>query len=492
MRRFFNNLFRDFRTTSSARGGRGAPRRVSLGLESLENRLVPSTASFANGILSITGVAPGHSIGISCNAGNNNEVQVYDEYSADTLVYQGNKQSINTFEVQLSSGNGVGIDDSNGMPFAYNTNVYLTGTGKGNTLTLGGSRTVSGNETYVPGFGPASPAFLSVDNSNIHFDNSITSIIDFLPITGTDDVQTSGANVTLLNKLNNEITGLGPGAGGALLNFWNKPTLELEEYAANATINLDDPGHGPLNGVPDPPEPSPLFVVNMHGAGDTTVIAATPANEVTEVQTIVAPVANPASVLLEANAGPVEVYGNTSTTLRIGQKLSNGLFSTQGIQGNVTVQGVGGLSLLDNGNDTTAQNVTVTEKSVSGTGLFGNDNPTLSYAGVSNLSINSGQLADQYTVEGSGPYVQFSTKISITDSSNTGFRTDVYVGIFADLNLSVVNPTELAAAQLVIHTISSQTVSDPSPMQGVVDVTFADVFTSQISYDGFTPVVVQG
>jgi hypothetical protein len=490
MPRFFDKLFNRTDSGSKTRASGRDPRRISLGLECLENRLVPSTASFSNGLLSITGVAPGDSIGLSCSASNNNEVQVYDQSnSGDTLVFQGNKQSISSINIKLSANNAVGISDNFGMPFAYYTNVSLTGTGPGNSLSLGGSRTVSGNETYVPAYTPTSTALLSLDNSFISFDKTITSVIDFFPITGTDDVQADGTNVTLLNANNNEITGLGPGAGGALLNFWHKPTLQLDDFAANATIHLNDPGHGPLAGVPDPPEPSPVFVVNMHGVGDSTIIAATPANELTEVQTVVAPAASPASVILEANSGPVDVNGNSMTTLRIGNQLSNGLFSTQGIQGNLTVQGVGGVSLLDNGNNKMSQNVTVTEKSVSGTGLFGNSNVVLSYGGVANLSIDSGQLADEYTVEGSGPDAQFSTKISLTDSSNTSFRADVYVGIIADLNLSLFNSPALAVAQLDIHTVSSETVTTPTPMQGVVDVTFAGIFTSQISYNGFTPML---
>ncbi len=493
MQRFFGKLCNRMRPGNKARATSRGPRRVSLGLEALEGRLVPTTSFLYNGSLNIGNVAPGHSLALYCNTNDNNLVQVLDEStSPNTLVFQGNKQSINTVNIQLSSGDGVSIDDSNGFPFAYNTKVSLTGTGPGNTFGLGGSRTVSGNEVYVPGFGPASAAMLSLDNSTISFDKTITSLIDFVPITGTDDVQTSGANVTLLNKLNNIITGLGPGAGGSTLNFNHKPTIELEEYAANATINLDDPGHGPISGVPDPPEPAALFVVNMHGAGDSTVIAATPANEVTEVQTTVAPVANSASVILAANSGPVQVNGNSTTTLRIGQQLPNGLFSTQGIQGNVTVQGVGGLSLLDNGNNSTAQNVTVTEQKVSGTGLFGNNNVVLSYAGVTNLSINSGQLADQYTVEASAPFANFSTNVSITDSSNTSFRADVYADIFNNIKVSLFNTNPVAAAQLFVHIQSGEVASHPNPLQGVVDVTFDQLFCAQIAYEGFTPVVVQG
>jgi hypothetical protein len=45
MLRFFNKLFRDFRTTNSSRGKRRAPRRAMLQLEGLEDRLVLSSSA---------------------------------------------------------------------------------------------------------------------------------------------------------------------------------------------------------------------------------------------------------------------------------------------------------------------------------------------------------------------------------------------------------------------------------------------------------------
>jgi hypothetical protein len=45
MRRFLNNLFRDFRTTKTARPARRAPRRANLQLEGLEDRMALSTVS---------------------------------------------------------------------------------------------------------------------------------------------------------------------------------------------------------------------------------------------------------------------------------------------------------------------------------------------------------------------------------------------------------------------------------------------------------------
>jgi hypothetical protein len=45
MRRFLNNLFRDFRTTNSARDSRRAPRSATLQVEALENRFMPSASA---------------------------------------------------------------------------------------------------------------------------------------------------------------------------------------------------------------------------------------------------------------------------------------------------------------------------------------------------------------------------------------------------------------------------------------------------------------
>lgn len=476
MRRFLSELVRNFRTTK-ARPARRAPRRVALQLEGLEDRLVPTTASLSgNGaILTISNVGP-EGITLRCNPSNNNEVEVFDDNSA-TPLFQDNKQLINTVNIRLSSNSAVDIDDSNGMPFAQKALVTLSGSGTGNLLELGGSRTISGNELYVAGAAPSSGGELMVDNINFQIGPAISTVRDAFPITGTDDVQTSGTNVVLQGD-DPKLTGLGFGAGGSLFAD-DKPEVELEEYAAGATIRLNE-----LVG-------NPVFAVNMHGSGDSTIIVGTPQTVLTEVQTNVAPVANPASVILEANAGPVVVNGNPFTQLTIGQKLSNGLFSTQGIQSNVTVQGLASLSVLDNGNVSTAQNVNVTEKSISGTGLFGKSSAVLSYGGVRNLTIDSGQLADQYTVESSQPELDFLSKITITDFSTTSFRADVFVDRYSGLNLSLFNAQPLSVAELFIHTEAGESVSDPGPQQGVVDVVFG-IYSSQVFYDGFTPVVVQG
>ena len=198
MRRFLNILLRDFRTTGSARGGRRAPRGAALQVEGLEDRLVLTSAGLSHpffSTLTINNVAPDHGILLQCDPNNNNEIEVFD---GSTLVFHfGNKQLISTVNIRLSSNDVVDIDDSNGMPFAQKALVSLSSSGTGNSLAMGGSRTISGNETYVAGAGSSSGGEVLVDNISFQLSPTITKVTDFFPITGTDDVQTSGTNVVL-------------------------------------------------------------------------------------------------------------------------------------------------------------------------------------------------------------------------------------------------------------------------------------------------------
>ena len=138
---------------------------------------------------------------------------------------------------------------------------------------MGGSRTISGNETYVAGAGSSSGGEVLVDNISFQLSPTITKVTDFFPITGTDDVQTSGTNVVLAGddpiltacpefRPGTRARGLlapgvsrpsgargcpemaasywpGRGAGGTLFAD-DKPEVLLEEKAVNATIHLDE------------------------------------------------------------------------------------------------------------------------------------------------------------------------------------------------------------------------------------------------------------
>jgi hypothetical protein len=380
MRSFLNNLFRDFRTTSSARGGRRAPRRTRLEVERLEKRLALSTAKQTGSILSII-VDPDETMTLRSDGASH--IVVTD----NTLSKKFTISSINSVSIGVQTGYAadiVEIDDSNGMPFFPGTTITLYGNGSGsgqNFLNLGGSRVVSGGETYVAGGAPSTPGVITMDNLKFQFDRSIAGVWDSIPITGTLDVQTSGTNVQLNSYGPGQLQylgGLGSGGGGNL-SYSSKSSVQLEDYAVNANITLNAAAAAPGE---------QSFEVNMHGAGDTTTIAATPSNVRTDVVTYIAPVANQASVNLQANAGPVDIGGNSSTHVFIGQPLGNGLFSTRGIQANVTVAGAASLVVSDTGS-LVLGTVTLTPSTISSKGLFGID----SLFGNTGVSVSYSNVA---------------------------------------------------------------------------------------------------
>jgi hypothetical protein len=163
---------------------------------------------------------------------------------------------------------------------------------------------------------------LSVDNLNFKIYSAITTVDDYLQITGGNlNIGTSGTNVTLSSGSNGvyvppgvvaqTLTGLGAG-GGSTYTFANKSETFLTEIAANAFVNLNSTAPGTAE-----------FCVD----------------------------------------------GTPTTTVNI--------YSPQAIQTNVSVQGAATLWMYAN-NVSTPQNVTVTQNTISGTGLFGNNGVTVS------------------------------------------------------------------------------------------------------------------
>jgi hypothetical protein len=500
MRRFFSNLLRDFRPTRSARGGRRAPRRTTLQLEGLEDRLALSTVTSAwqflppttftsptgdsatqiGSTLTINTVA---NTPLSLNSNGAGQIELSDNLAHDWGHF--NIQSINAVTINLPGGNAVTIDDSNGLPFASGTTVALQGNQNSHSsLTLSGSGVVGGNEQFVAAdiYGNES---LSFANANVKFlfNNAVVnSVTDTMQITGFYDVQTSGTNVELgfggpgLQTLDN----LAAGSPLGTLSYANKSQIILEEYLGNAVVDL-------VTSSPEALESS--FVVEMHGAGDSTIIGSTPSTVTTTVVTSVSPVPNGATVDVWGNLGPVAIQGNASTAVKIGYPFSSNGTTTQGIQGNVIVGTASHLYVVDNGNVSTQENVTVTESTISGTGLFGNSNVTLTYRGVGLVSIGAGTQADNYTVIGSQPNAVFTSRIDISSHSDVGFRADVFVNSASHLNLSLFNEVSQVPAQLFVHPSSDGTAVFAGTLpNGFVDVLFGGMTTSTISYNGFTTV----
>ena len=277
--------------------------------------LFQTSSSSAALTLSISKIAAGDTIQLQCLSSNGNLMEVLDNGNVvNNQIF--NKESINVVDIQGSANNQVVVTDSNGMPFAQGTAINLSG--GISALFLEGSRTVTGNETYVAGGATSTPGTISLDNLTFTL-NGVPNVVDEIAITGTLDVQTSGTNVVLsgVNGSTQTLSGLGFG-GGATLLYQDMPTVVLETYAVNAHVQLNATASETSEN---------LFEVNMHGANDSTTIAATPSNVETGVQTDVAPVPNQASVTLQANAGPVYVVGTPSTSVLMGNELSNGEYA---------------------------------------------------------------------------------------------------------------------------------------------------------------------
>ena len=319
---------------------------------------------------------------------------------------------------------------------------------------------------------------ISLDN-NITFTlhSAIGPVSDSIPITGNLDVQTSGTSVQLNSY--GGLSGMGVG-GGDYLAYSNKPTVTLETYAPNAGVFLD---------APDAPVGESYFTVNMHAAGEYTTIDSTPKN----VQTVVNvdPPDASAKVALWGNLGPVIIDGTSSTDVTVGYPLNSTGSVTRGIEANVWVEGASSLVVDNRGNVTTAENVTVTDQTISGSGLFGSSGVTLYYGDVQVIDILAGQMADSYVVTPSSLNAAFPS-LWIDSDSNIDFCVKVTVNSASDLNLTLVNEnayhnsTEESASALSVY-VSSHGAGYPTGTypNGTIDVMFEDGPTSQIFYNGF-------
>jgi hypothetical protein len=201
-----------------------------------------------------------------------------------------------------------------------------------------------------------------------------------------------------------------------------------------------------------------------------------------------------AFVGLQSNSGPVSVEGNSSTEVQLGEILPNGIgFTTAGIQANVTVTGVAGLVLADSGNATTQEQVTVTEKTISGTGLFGNDAVTVTYGHTGDVIFLTGQLADTYTVVGSKPGAFFGCSISLNDVSNVGLSVFVALDGGSGLHLSLSDSAAANPVPASLFISAPQgTYSNPTPNlpSGSENVTFDGGLTSEVDYTDCTSVTL--
>jgi hypothetical protein len=488
MQRFLNTLLRNFRSNNTTRR---TTRRTTLQLEGLENRTVLSSVLQPSGTSTlIVNVDPGFfSIGPGLGFFKHIQHLTFQSDPQDAgkldVIYNGAplsqpfaKASINNVIVNVAGLDAVNVDDSNGLPFADRTTVSLIGSGSFNSLNLTGSRTISGGETYAAGNG-AQAGSLTLGGSTYQFSSTIGSVTDSVKTTGSLVVKAFGQNVSLngQNGVTQTLSGLSNGGAGDTLTYSNKDLVNLEMLSANASANLNATAAA---------AGEQFFVIDLFGSNQGVTINATPNTVATSV--VAAGLGD--AVFVQANSGRVFINGTTSTLAVLGTGFGQrGV--TSGIKQDVFVEGVGRLALTDPGNNTTSEHVVVTESTISGTGLFGNDAAVVHYSDTSLLQIVTGELADTYTIVGSKPDARFGSEIEIDNNSTVGLSVVVILDAGSGLNLGLNNAASpnTGPASLFISALNGTfSHPTPTPSTGSEVVTFAGGLTSDVVYQGFTSV----
>jgi hypothetical protein len=485
-------------TTTSRRPARASTRQTALAVEGLEDRMVLSTAMQTGSTLLVI-ADPGRNLG---SIGKAPSVAVIgspinqprpitfqadrgllDVLDSGTLLGKFPISSIKSVNVSVAGLDAINVDDSNGFPFAAGTTISLFGSGS-NSLNLTGSRTITGGEAYAAGSGSRAGS-LSLGGATFQFSGVIDSVTDTVKTTAPLVVSSSGQSlgVTLSgqNGVTQQLTGLaGSGGGGGTLTFSNKPlvTLELSGSGNYATLNATAAATGEKS-----------FVVDLIGQNQALNINATPSGVDTTGNV------PGQTVELNANSGRVILDGNSSTLVNLGELHNQ---TTAGIQADVFINGAESVFVDDNNNFTTQEHVTVTESTISGTGLFGNNAVVVHYSGLASgfldgLTIATGQMANTYSVVGSHPGAAFGpARINIDDvlsSQGKGLNVLVAVDSGSGLNLGVKFWGNPAYASLFISAVNG-TVNPSAPTfeSGTETMTFAGGLTSTVLYDGFDSV----
>jgi hypothetical protein len=451
-----------------------------LNLEAMEDRLVPTTVRQVGPVLTIT-ATPNDTIVMREDPLNHSLLDVSDKTG---LLGQFVISSIHTVNVSVAGSDAIKMDDTNGIPFANGTVIALSGTGTKNALDLVGGTKLTDNETFNAGTA-GGVGSVGVDGADFTFTSAIESVTDDLSVTKLT-VEAQGPSVTLKGNGGSEtLEGLaGTGGGGNNLTYHGKADTTLELRNANATANLDAAA-GAL-GLTE-------FDVLLDNSLDQVNINATPASVTTHVL-VTAALNQETFVTLFGNAGPVDINGNGVTTVALESTGLENTSVTSGINNNVFVEGVDFLDLSDGGNATTPENVTVTESTISGTGLFGNNSVVLTYEAVNNLMILTGRLVENYTVTGSHPGATFGAQVNIDNNNNGSGALNIRVNLDSGSGLSLFSDNNSPAESSLVFSAPPTAIFSPPPgmiPMGTETITFPGVpgaLTSTVTYSGYDSV----
>ena len=484
-------------TTTSGRPARAATRRPAPTVEGLEDRLVLSTATLAGSTLTVI-ASPGSNFGVAPSfAGSGSTINAprpitfqeaygnpfqFDVLDSGTLLGQFSRLAVKNVNVTVAGRDAIDVDYSNQQPFFDGTTISIVGSGS-NSLNLTNnppSGVIGGVDDYFAGSG-SQPGKLLIGGLQFNFGAAVGSVTDTIKTAVPLVVVSSGNDtaVTLSGQdgVTQQLTGLADGGGGGgTLTFGNKSVvnLQMSGSAGSVTLNATAAAAGEKS-----------FGVDLFGNNADLYVNATPS----AVDTTVDATGNKNDVGLRANSGRVYIDGTASTLVFLGSVASKP--TTSGIKQDVFVNGVGTLEVFDTGNVTTKEYVTVTESTVSGTGLFGNNSAVLHYS-AAKLAIETGQLANTYTVAGSHPGASFGGRqINIDDgSTRAGLNVQVILDAGSALNLGLLNYGGAVNGSLSIETYPGQvSLESPTFGSGTETATFEGGFTSTVSFVGFSSVI---
>jgi hypothetical protein len=493
MRSFLKNLFRNIRIASKASVGKPSTRRANLQIEGLEDRRVLSSAVLNSSTSTLTiDLSPNVNVElVEVQANGTREIEVVGisntspEFKID---------SINTVVINASGQDNIEINDSGGMPFATNTVITFQGGGTDNSINFFGSRAIDTGVDYVVGGTASSTPSSSIlmDGLDFKLNSAYTSVTDTIQATGGPlDVSTSGLDVVLSsssssNGVEQTLSGMGPGGGGTF-TYANMSTVDLSEFAKNATVTLD---------ATSVPSSETQFSINLEGANEQATVVGTP--NASNFLTAVTASGSVQRVNVQSNLSPVKVQGDSTTTTVIGQPKANDVLSTEGIKANVTVAGSTTLLVSDQA-DPTSETWDVTESTISGLGVFGNNFAEITYKNVQNLDILTSTGAnntggDFVNVSGTDPG-EGNTQITITDDSTVAFTATITVGSSSALNVVLENQStnSSAPARLFIDATSGAKFSNTNPQagNGTENVSYGNNVVAQVEYLDFTSIKLE-
>ncbi len=479
-------------TSTTRRPARPMNRRARLAVEGLEDRLVLSTvasAGLAGSTLDVIVDQQGHHITFTGDK-HPGHVDVFLDKS--TSLGQFPSASIKNVDVFLAGGDAVTVDDSIHYPFASGTTISLQGilgrravAGPVSSLTLTGTSTISGGETFTAGNGTQAPS-LTLDKTLFEWSNAIAPVTDLVKTTAPLVVNAfvTSASLSGTNGVTQTLRGLSSDGAGDTLTFANKIGVELDMLSdkASATLNATAAAAG-----------EHFFEVELSGNAEVLNVNATPR---TGSISVVVP-GQGSSVFLAGNSTLVDIAGNSTTNAILGTNHGSAGV-TSGIKANVAVHNVGTLEIADAGNRTTQEKVTVTESTVSGTGLFGNSAAKVQYDVIGKLDILSGQESENYSVAASTSTAAFGNQIEIDGASHGGLLVNVGVDASSKLDLLVNNASTADNSATLIVTALGATFNPSQPpvsnnfaptLKGSEVATFANGAHSIVVYNDFADVI---